>query len=76
MAKKQVIKIGTKVKHYSFGGGVHEGAVQSIEKCADGSKYGRSINSMSMEKRSRNYVIELDNGHWCYGDQVISIVEG
>lgn len=73
MAKS--VKVGTKIKHTLFGGGSYEGVVESIEKCKDGEKYGRMVSSMSMEKRSSNYVLGLDNGHWCYGDQVLSIVK-
>ncbi len=77
MAKKsKSVKVGTKIKHYLFGGTICEGVVQSIEKCENGSKYGRIISSMPMENRSRSYVLDVDNGHWCYGDQVISIVKG
>lgn len=72
MAKS--VKVGTKIKHTLFGGGSYEGVVNGIEKCKDGEKYGNPISSMSMDKRSRNYVLDLDNGHWCYGDQVLSVV--
>jgi hypothetical protein len=72
MAKS--VKVGTKIKHTLFGGGSYEGVVKSIEKCKDGEKYGTMVSSMPMEKRSRNYVLDLDNGHWCYGNQVLSIV--
>ena len=68
------VKVGTKIKHTLFGGGSYEGIVKSIEKCKDGEKYGTMVSSMPMEKRSRNYVLDLDNGHWCYGDQLLSIV--
>lgn len=73
MANK-VVKIGTKVKHSLFGGGIYEGVVESIEKCKYGEKYGKPVGTMRMADKNRQYVLGLDNGHWCYGDQVISII--
>ena len=73
MAKS--VKVGTKIKHTLFGGGSYEGVVKSIEKCKDGEKYGTMVSSMPLDKRSRNYVLDLDNGHWCYGNQVLSVYQ-
>lgn len=69
------VKVGTKINHTLFGGGSFQAIVLGIEKCKDGEKYGTSVISMPMDNRSRTYVLTLDNGHWCYGDQVLSIVE-
>jgi hypothetical protein len=77
MAKK--IKIGTKISHTLFGGGFYEGKVVSIECCPVGQKYGTPVDSVTMEqikKGTHEYVLDIDNGHWCYGTQVKGIVEG
>lgn len=70
------VKVGTKVKHTLFNGGSYEGVVKSIELCKRGEKYGKVVSSMLMRDRSSmNYVLTLDNGHWCYGEQVLSIIQ-
>lgn len=71
----KVIKVGTKVRHTLFGGGVYEGVVTSIELCKNGSKYGREVSSMPLGQEDRIYNITLDNGHWCYGYQIKSIIK-
>ena len=51
-----------------------EAVVNSIEKCEDGCKEGREVSSVDWsDVDSRNYVIDLDNGHWCYGTQITEI---
>lgn len=72
---ENVVKIGAKVKHCLFGGDTLEGVVVSIELCKYGEKHGKSVSSMPMKGRDRRYVLGLNNGHWCYGDQVISIIK-
>ena len=66
------IKTGMKIRHRLFGGETCVGVVESIEKCKPGEKYGKSVASAPVG--AGNYVLCLDNGHWCYGDQVISII--
>jgi hypothetical protein len=80
MKEKQVIKIGTKVKHTLFGGSKCEGVVTYIEKCKMGSKNGRPIEQVDFNKKvdydnGTECIFDLDNGHWCYGSQILSIVE-
>lgn len=67
------IKVGTKIRHKLFGGDICEGTVESIERCRMGEKYGTPVSSAPIG--AGNYVLCLDNGHWCYGDQVISIIK-
>ena len=77
MEKK--IEIGTKISHTLFGGGFYEGNVIGIERCPVGQKYGTPVDSVTMEqinKGTHEYVLDIDNGHWCYGEQVKGIVEG
>lgn len=44
--------------------------VQGIEKCKPGSKYGNQVDSIDWSKVDRSVVVDLDNGHWAYGDQI------
>lgn len=80
MAKKY-IKEGTKVKCRHNGGSISVACVESIEKCKCGEKYGTMVAKVDFDKRCENYtknyqyVICLDNGKWCYGDQILAIVE-
>ncbi len=62
------IKIGDKIKHTLFGGQVLTGIVEDIQICRQGEKSGRSVKSCDVSKH--HGVIDLDNGHWCYFDQV------
>lgn len=75
MAKNQIVKVGTRISHTLFGGGRYDAVVESIEKCPNGLKYGKVVSSMNMEERSRNYILDLNNGHWCYGSQVLEILD-
>ena len=46
--------------------------VESMELCEEGSKYGKPIDSVEWDIVSdgRRVVASLDNGHWCYGEQL------
>ena len=72
MATAKRIKTGMKIRHRLFGGEICVGAVESIEKCKPSEKYGKPVASAPVG--AANYTLDLDNGHWCYGDQVISII--
>ena len=72
MATAKRIKTGMKIRHRVVGGEVCVGVVECIEKCKPGDKYGNPVASAPVG--ASNYVLSLDNGHWCYGDQVISII--
>lgn len=82
MAKKQVIKIGTKVRYHLNGSGSKTARVVGIEECECGEKYGEPIDEVNFNQRGGNYgagvsyTFDLDDNHWCYGEQIISIVEG
>ncbi len=67
------VKIGDKIRHYLFGGEVLTGKVEEIQICREGEKSGRSVNSCDVKRH--HGVIDLDNGHWCYFDQVIQITK-
>jgi hypothetical protein len=45
--------------------------VLSIQWCEVGSKYGDKQSNIEWNRvNSRQVVLDLDNGHWCYGTQV------
>lgn len=67
------VKIGDKISHYLFGGEVLTGKVEEIQICRQGVKSGRSVNSCDVNRH--HGVIDLDNGHWCYFDQIIQIIK-
>ena len=74
---KDTIKIGTKVIWRNSWGkdAPREAVVRKIEKCVDkGSKYGKRVDAISWDDKDYG-VYDLDNGHWCYGYQIDSIVE-
>ena len=76
MANDVIIKIGTKVKYRGcFGSGSPEIVeVRNIERGESiYSKYGKPVGSVPFSCRER-CVFDLSNGHWCYGDQIDSIV--
>ena len=70
----KVVKVGTEIVHTLFGGGSYTAKVLGIEKCPEGSKNGKPVSSMAMRNKDHNYVLDLDNGHWCYGYQVKEVV--
>jgi len=79
---KQIIKIGTKVKYRLHGDRTPKTAkVVGIEKCECGEKYGEPVDEVDFRYRVCNfgagveYTFDLDDGHWCYGEQIIGIVE-
>lgn len=67
------VKIGDKIKHSLFGGEVLTGIVEEIQICRMGEKEGRPVKTADVSKH--HGVIDLNNGHWCYFDQVISVNE-
>lgn len=80
---KQVIKIGTKVAYRLHGNrGLSYAHVSGIEECECGEKYGEPVDKVDFNLRGGNYgrgveyTFELDDGHWCYGEQIVKIMEG
>ena len=67
------VKVGDKIRHYLFGGEVLTGKVEEIQICHQGEKSGRSVNSCDVNRH--HGVIDLDNGHWCYFEQIIQIIK-
>ena len=48
--------------------------ITCIEKCKrEGDKYGKNVEQIAWI--SKNYgVYDLDDGHWCYGYQIVSLI--
>ena len=66
------VKIGDKIRHSLFGGEILTGIVEDIQICRQGMKSGRSVKSADVSKH--HGVIDVDNGHWCYFDQVRAVL--
>lgn len=70
------IKVGTKVRYRGcFGMGQPEVVkVERIERSIEKrSKYGKKVASVPFAEREY-CIFDLDNGHWCYGEQIDEIV--
>jgi hypothetical protein len=70
---KKTLNIGDKVMWRGAWGreAAKEAVVTGIEKCAVGAKNGNSVSKVSWDKvNSRQIVVDLDNGHWAYGNQL------
>ena len=77
MANKNIIKIGSKVIYRgNFGMGCPEKVtIRSIDMCEEeGDKYGDAVESIDWDMK--NYgCFTLSNGHWCYGEQIDSLLD-
>lgn len=69
-----VIKVGSTIKHSLFGGEILQGTIEEIEICKVGEKEGRAVSKCDTGKH-KNGVVILDNGHWCYFDQIIKVIK-
>lgn len=70
------IKVGSKVIWRGGWGTAEpvEAEIECIQRVAQGCKTGRVVESLSWSTISgRNVVIDLTNGHWCYGNQISPI---
>ena len=75
MAKQ--IKIGSKVMWRGSRGSdpAVEATAERIEETQEPhEKDGREVAFIDFEDRERS-VIDLDNGHWCYGDQIVDVLD-
>ena len=68
------VKIGDKIKHTLFGGEVCTGIVEDMQICRQCMKSVRYVKSADVSKH--HGVIDVDNGHWCYFDQVKEVING
>ena len=74
---KKQIKVGSRVM-WSGGWGSEpavEAKVERIEETDEPhDKYGREVDCIDFEDRDCA-VLDLDNGHWCYGDQIEDVLD-
>ncbi len=68
------VKIGDKVIYVPWHGPNRTATVEEIEICKQGEKSGRSVNSCDLDRHS-NGVISLSDDHWCYFDQIKTIIK-
>ena len=77
MTNKNIIKIGSKVIYRgNFGMGCPEKVtIESIDMCKkERDKYGDAVESIDWGMK--NYgCFTLSNGHWCYGEQIDSLLD-
>lgn len=77
MANKNIIKIGSKVIYRgNFGMGCPEKVtIRSIDMCEEeGDKYGGAVESIDWDMKTYG-CFTLSNGHWCYGEQIDSLLD-
>ena len=68
------VKIGDEVLYVPWTGPNRTAAVKTIEICKHGEKYGRSVDSCDLDLNPDG-VVDLDNGHWCYFDQIKNVTK-
>lgn len=68
------VKIGSKVMYATFSSPTRTAIIEGIEICKCGEKHGRSVSSCDLDCHSEG-VISLNDGHWCYFDQVKSVIQ-
>lgn len=75
MKKKNYLSVGDKVI-YRGGWGQEEpteAVVEEIEIVKPSEKYGRNVQSMQLKNVATKSVVVLDDGHWAYGYQIVSV---
>ena len=70
-----VIRIGTKVTYRANSGRglVRAAHVTKIDLCEPGEKYGEEVQEIEFGMKD-DCTFDLDDGHWCYGDQISSVL--
>ena len=69
------IKIGDIVHYKPWGSPItKEAKVECIEICRSGQKSGREVATCDLDKHSE-VVLDLDDDHWCYKNQITKIEE-
>ena len=68
-----LLKVGDAVHYTLFGGEQGISTVTDIEICRKDEKYGRAVKSCHINKH--HGVVNLNNGHWCYFDQINKIIK-
>ena len=68
------VKIGDEVLYVPWRGSNRTANILAIEICRRGEKYGRSVNRCDLDIKPYG-VVELNNGHWCYFDQIKHVIK-
>ena len=68
------VKIGDEVMYATFSSPTRTAIVEQIEICKRGEKHGRCVSSCDLGCHSEG-VISLNDGHWCYFDQVKRVIQ-
>ena len=63
------VKIGDQVEYATWTIRGRKATVKAIEICKHGEKNGRMVNSCDLNLHQEG-TITLNDGHWCYFDQV------
>ena len=67
------VKIGDEVIYAPWSGPNRSAKVIGIEVCKQGEKYGTKVNSCNLGSHA-NGVLDLDDHHWCYFEQVKKVI--
>jgi hypothetical protein len=77
MANEKTIKIGSKVSYKGAWGTQPEKEVtiEGIEQCEEkDQKEGYPVEEINWSEKDYG-VYDLSDGHWCYGYQIVSLIE-
>mgnify|MGYP001612876457 CR=1 FL=1 len=66
------LKIGQTITYKAaWGAGeTREATIIGLEEVSDGDKYGKNVEQLELWPDGKNAVLDLSDGHWCYGYQV------
>ena len=67
------VKIGDHVVYMPWSAPNRTAIVEAIEICRHGEKNGRMVNSCGLNLHQEG-TITLNDGHWCYFDQVKQVI--
>ena len=68
------VKIGDTVIYATFSSPTKTANIEQIEICKRGEKHGRIVESCDLDQH-QNGTITLNDGHWCYFDQVKRVIK-
>ena len=68
------VKIGDTVIYETFSISTKTAIIEQIEICKRGEKNGHKVESCDLEQHPNGTII-LNDGHWCYFDQVKHVIQ-
>lgn len=68
-----VIKIGSEILYRDWMNFLPKAKIVNIEICEKGERYGKTVETCDY-KAQANGVVDLDDGHWCYFDQIEKVM--